>query len=119
MTIGTLILWNAIWIGTIIPTPAHIHTITRITTCILIPTYRSLFRSTIRTSSIIMIILIIDTIVDCILIPDTLIAGGGINRRSEVIKSKGSPGKIQIEFITVSRGPEFEIVYPYRALRHS
>lgn len=108
MTVGMLVLWNDIWRVMIITILTHIQTITPITTCILIPTFRSLFRLTIRTTSIIMIILIIatisdgsliiDTIVDGILIKvnfvkgiliETLIMGHEIKRRREVLNRKG------------------------------
>jgi hypothetical protein len=80
MTIGTLILWNVIRIGMIIITIlTHFHTIIHITTGILIPISHSLFRSTIRTTSIILIILIMVTIIGGIHMTDTIIADGGAN----------------------------------------
>lgn len=94
MTVGMLVLLNDIWRVMIITILTHIQTITPITTCILIPTSRSLFRSTIRTTSIVMITLIKDTIVDGSLIKDTilkdilietLIMGHEIKRRREVV----------------------------------
>ena len=109
MTVGMLVLWNDIWRVMIITILTHIQTITPITTCILIPTSRSLFRSTIRTTSIVMITLIKDTIVDGSLIKDTilkdiltetLIMGHEIKRRREVVNRKGLIKKFCKSLIT-------------------
>lgn len=82
-TIGMLGLHHGIWTRMITIILVHIHTIThtitRIITGTLIPISRSLFRSPIHTSGIIMIILI--PIMGGILIIVLIIIGGGINKR--------------------------------------
>lgn len=80
MTLGMLVLLNGIWIGMILIILTHIHTIIHITTGILIIISLFLFRSTIRTTSIIMIIptMVIIGSLHMIVI---VIADGGVNSR--------------------------------------